>query len=75
MQLSTETKNTVTKIVRIKKSDVCYISNLFEAYEGLAVIRTLDPRKGILALWISSDFYSDVMKILESLKKEMYIEW
>ncbi len=67
--------NTITKIIRIDKRDVCYLSNLFEAYEGLAVIRTLDPKKGVLAMWISSCFYEDVISILSGLKTEMQVEW
>lgn len=68
-------KKIITKIIKVERKDVCYISHLFEAYEGLAVIRTLDPRNGVLAVWISCDFYKDVISILENLKEEINIDW
>lgn len=67
--------DTITKIIKINKKDVCYISNIFEAYEGLAVIRTLDPKNGVLAVWMSNYFYDDIMTILKELKKEIEIKW
>lgn len=64
---------TITKTIKISKKDICYVSHIFEAYEGLAILRTLDAGNGVLAVWISTCFFEDVMTIINELKKEINI--
>lgn len=67
--------DTVSRIARVDKKDICYLTGLFEAYEGLAVIRTIDAQKGLLAFWISPEFTRDVLTISRHLMEEMEFAW
>ncbi len=46
---------------------------IIECYEGLAVVRTVDPEKGIVQLLISPDFVDEVEHILEDLSSHVRI--
>ena len=50
---------------------ISYLNGIFEGYEWLAIIRTTDPKAGIMALISSPDLEDDLRKILIHLKQEM----
>ncbi|MGA1867121.1 MAG: DUF4911 domain-containing protein [bacterium] len=50
---------------------ISYLNGVFEGYEWLAVIRTVDPEKGVLELLSSPDLEDDLRNILQGLTKEM----
>ena len=47
---------------------------ILEAYDGMAVMRTLDPGEGVVELMIAPDFEREVGEILNSLKNEMHLQ-
>ncbi len=57
--------------LEIDKKDIAYIVSIFDAYEHLAVVRTLDPSKGLIQLMVSPDFLEDTQKLLDALAKEI----
>ena len=57
--------------VEVDKKDIAYIVSIFEGYEELAVVRTLDPSRGIIELMISPDYLEDVRKLTEARAKEI----
>ena len=57
----------------IDKKDIAYLCGLFEAYDGLAVVRTLDQNRGLIELLISPDYTDDVNRLLIALQKELPI--
>ncbi|MEO2043406.1 MAG: DUF4911 domain-containing protein [Nitrospinaceae bacterium] len=57
--------------IEVDKKDIAYIVSIFEAYDNLAVVRTLDPSLGIIELMISPDYLEDVHKLTEALAKEI----
>ncbi len=48
-----------------------FVRFIFEAYEGVAVVTTLDPGSGLIQLTIAPDLVADADRIIEDLKKEM----
>lgn len=57
-------------IVQSTREDIDFINKIVEAYEGLGVVRTLDPIKGLISI-ISTDDFKDVMKdIIEDLGRK-----
>ena len=42
--------------VEVDKKDIAYIVSIFEGYDNLAVVRTIDPSGGLIELMISPDF-------------------
>ena len=56
---------------RIRKQDIAYVDGLFESYENLAVVRTIDPKEAVIELMVSPSFLSETNDLLEALKDEI----
>ena len=57
--------------IEVDKKDIAYIVSIFEGYDLLAVVRTIDPAQGLIELMISPDFLEDTRKLTEALAKEI----
>ena len=57
--------------VEVDKKDIAYIVSIFEGYDHLAVVRTIDPSRGLIELMISPDFREDTEKLTEALAMEI----
>ena len=57
--------------VEVDKRDIAYIVSIFEGYDYLAVVRTIDPSRGLIELMISPDFLEDTEKLTEALAGEI----
>ncbi|MEE8397685.1 MAG: DUF4911 domain-containing protein [Desulfobacterales bacterium] len=66
--------DTIEKIFRIDRREIAYLRFIFEAYDGLAVVTTIDSQSGTVALYIPPGSEADVERIIEDLGKEMLIE-
>lgn len=62
---------TIQKYFKVDKKNIAFLKFVLEAYDGMAVIRTLDPREGVIELMIAPDFEKDVEEILDSLRDEV----
>lgn len=50
---------------------IAYVKFIFESYEEVGIIRTVDRKKAIIVLLAMSDFLTIARKILDSLKSEI----
>ena len=50
------------------RREICFLHYVFEAYDGLTTVTTLDPDMGIIQLSISPGSESDVKLIIADLK-------
>jgi len=53
----------------IKREDICYLTFILESYDGLAVVRTVDPRKALIETLVSPQregLFKDLMDRLRS---------
>jgi len=57
--------------IEVDKKDIAYIVSIFEGYDHLALVRTIDPAQGLIELMISPDFLEDTRKLTEALAKEI----
>ena len=57
--------------VEVDKKDIAYIVSIFEGYDHLAVVRTIDSSRGLIELMISPDFLEDTKKLTEHLAREI----
>ncbi len=69
-----ETLETNQKYYRVDRSEIAYLRFIFEAYDGIAVVKTVDAQKGIIVLHIAPGCEDDVEYVLHDLKKEIMIE-
>jgi len=58
-------------ILETPPEHIAYIKFIFESYEGVGIIRTVDRKKAIIVLLAVPDFANSTGNILESLKKEL----
>ncbi|THB80012.1 MAG: DUF4911 domain-containing protein [Desulfobacteraceae bacterium] len=66
-------KNTVRKDYHVDKSGIGFIKFIFEAHEGVAVVSTVEPKKGHIMLSISPDMVDTAGSIIDELKEEYQI--
>jgi len=65
---------TIGKCYSIEKKSVGYVKFIFEAYDGIAVVETIDRFASIIKLHIAPGCENDVDDVLKELKKEILIE-
>ena len=56
------------------RREIAFLRFIFEAYDGIAMIKTVDPQQGIIVLHIPPGCEEDVESILYDLKRQMMIE-
>jgi hypothetical protein len=64
---------TTEQYYRVDRREIAFIKFIFEAYDGIAGIRTTDPAKGIIKLHIAPGCQEQVEQILQDLEKEILI--
>ncbi len=74
MQPTHTPAETVQRYYRVDRREIAFIKFILEAYDGLAVMETLDPMSGRVVFHIAPGCESDVDMILQDLKKEIVIE-
>ena len=65
---------TIKRVYRVNRREIAYLKFILEGYEGLAVLTTLDPRKGMVVLHIAPGCLSETEMLLQNLKKSVMIE-
>ena len=65
---------TKKKYLRVDRREICFLRFIFEAYDGIAILTTIDSDAGIVLLTIAPGCEDDVEMILRDLKKDIMIE-
>ncbi len=66
--------DTESRYFRVRREDIAYFKFIIESYEGMAVIRTKDPREAIVEVMVAPGWEKDLEEVLEGLRKEITIE-
>lgn len=56
-------------IINTDKSNIDFINKIVEAYEGLAIVRTLDRKNGVIKILTNTFFVNDVNILIDKLIK------
>jgi len=59
--------------LEILPADIAYVKFIFESYEGVGIIRTVDRKKAIIVLLAVDDFIGTARSILTSLRDEVML--
>jgi hypothetical protein len=59
---------------RVEKKNISFLKFIFEAYDGIAIITTVDRPKGIVMFRIPPGCENEVDMVLQDLGKKMMIE-
>jgi len=65
---------TIKQAYRVDRKEISYLRFIFEGYDGIAVIKTVDPQRGFVLFYIAPGCEDDVETILNDLKREIMIE-
>ena len=65
---------TLQKYYRIDRRQISFLKFIIESYDGAALLRTVDPETGLVALHIAPGCETLVDAILNDLKQEIMIE-
>ena len=65
---------TVKRHYRVDRREIAFLRFIFEAYEGIAVIETLNPELGLIVIYIAPGCEPDVDMILADLGSDIMME-
>ena len=57
--------------LRLQREDIALLKFVIEAYEGIAIVRTIDRKKATVAVLAMPDLLHHVRAVLESLREHM----
>lgn len=60
--------------LRVAPTDIALIKFLFESYEGVAVVRTMDRRAAIIVAIVSHDFVDVARGMLDATRDSLSFE-
>ncbi len=66
--------DTQSRYFRVKRKDIAYFKFIIESYEGMAVVRTLDPKEAVVELMVAPGWESDLGRLVDDLQKEIPVE-
>jgi hypothetical protein len=61
---------TIKLSYRVERKDISYLSWIIQSYEGIAIVKTIDPYKAIIELQISPGCEDIIFELLDALKKQ-----
>ncbi len=61
---------TIKLSYQIERKDISYLSWIIQSYDGIAMLKTIDPYKAIIELQISPGCEDIVIKLLDALKEQ-----
>jgi len=64
----------ITKLFKLKTSDITLVQFILEGYEGLVTVSTIDRKAAIIQVLIMPDFLADMEGILADLKGQFMME-
>lgn len=65
---------TIQKTYRIDRRQIYFLRFILEGYDGMALVRTLDPEKGIVVVYIAPGCEDDINMVLEDLGNEIMLK-
>ena len=63
--------DTETIVFQVPPPEIGYINSLTEAYEGMAIMRTLDENRGIVEFWVIAELRPAFDDFLNALNEEI----
>jgi len=64
---------TIRKIIRVDRREICFLKFILEAYDGIATMTTIDARQGIVLLRIAPGCEKEVETVIRDLGRDIMI--
>ncbi len=65
---------TIPLKIRIERKGICFIKFLFECYEGVAVVETIDPKSGLICIHHAPGCEDMIASILKDVSRHYLIK-
>jgi hypothetical protein len=65
--LSRTNVESIKQVFQVDRSEIAYLRVIFESYDGMAVVRTLDPREALIEILVAPGCRSMVRKLVQDL--------
>ncbi len=65
---------TLIRYFKVDPKEIVYIKAVLEAYEDMAVVRTLEGHKEIIEVLIAHDLREVIAQVIAALQKEVSME-
>ena len=65
---------TIKRYYRVDRREIAFLRFVFEAYDGLAMIETINPESGLIVFHIAPGCESEVDMVLRDLKADIFME-
>jgi hypothetical protein len=65
---------TIRKIIRVDRREICFLKYILEAYDGIAVATTVDAHLGIVLLRIAPGCEKEVEAVMRELGRDILID-
>lgn len=59
--------------LEVRPEDIAYVKFIFESYEGVGIVRTVDQKKAIIDILVVDDFQETARSIVLSLNHEIWM--
>ncbi len=66
--------DTIKKQYRVDRKQIGFIKFIFEAYDGVAVVSTIDAKDSLIRLSIAPDLMEESDMIINDLKKDFLFD-
>jgi hypothetical protein len=63
--------DTRSRFFRLSRKDIAYFKFVVESYEGMAVVRTRDPREAVGELMVAPGWEDEADRLIEALRQEI----
>ena len=63
--------DTVRLLLRVPRCDIVLLCSIVAGYEGVAIVRTVDPAQGLIELLVAPAFYTTAVTLLHALAQDM----
>jgi hypothetical protein len=60
---------------KIASDQIAYVTAVVESTDGLAVLRTVDERQGLIEFWTTESLIPEVTGLLQALQREVGLEY
>jgi hypothetical protein len=71
MKVGSDKPDVVDIYLRVAREDIALLKFVFESYEGVGIVRTVDKKKATVVVLAAPDFAGHARAILESLREHM----
>jgi hypothetical protein len=70
----TPSNDLVAYFLRLQPEDISYVKYIFESYEDIGFLRTIDKTRAVIVVLVVPDFAEEAEGILRSIEGEIGIE-